>query len=95
MENVEGLPPGRIEDFLRGSAGIDFTGATRGPICVDSGDVGGAAVLLPAPKAARRGARAAEQSRRPEHAPSDTGDSPGIGATENCPSTGARGGASR
>jgi len=29
MENVEALPPGRIEDFLCGSAGIDFTGQTR------------------------------------------------------------------
>jgi hypothetical protein len=29
MENIEALAPGRIEDFLCGSAGIDFTGQTR------------------------------------------------------------------
>src|ERR1039458_10799888 len=29
MENVEALRPERIEDFLGGSAGIDFTGQTR------------------------------------------------------------------
>jgi transposase InsO family protein len=29
MENVEALSPERIEDFLGGSAGIDFTGQTR------------------------------------------------------------------
>src|ERR1035441_4587771 len=29
MEDVEALRPERIEDFLGGSAGIDFTGQTR------------------------------------------------------------------
>jgi hypothetical protein len=29
MENLAGLPPERIADFLSGSAGVDFTGQTR------------------------------------------------------------------
>jgi hypothetical protein len=29
LENAEALTPERIEDFLDGSAGIDFTGQTR------------------------------------------------------------------
>src|ERR1022692_2535440 len=86
MENVEALRPERSEDFLGGSAGIDFTGQTQhGTICVDSEGIGGAAVLLPAQEAARRGARVGEQGRRIKHAASDAADS-SVSARRGTPS---------
>src|ERR1035438_9264513 len=57
----------------------------HGTICVDSEGIGGAAVLLPAQEAARRGARVGEQGRRIKHAASDAADS-SVSARRGTPS---------